>query len=282
MAEPSTTGEEKSIAAVSATTAEAQNDEPPPPPPPPPPTQEKVQSSSSSPADEQQLPKADSYIKTTTGNFVSRKAEITNAKNVEIKGRSWIEEGVIIRGDLAKIRMGRYCKLSTGTSLQPAPATPSASPTPTAASSSQASPPSQQEVQQSQASVPHVPVVIGSHTIIGPNCQIRAAAIGSYCWIGRNVTMGPRVIVKDACVIEDNVTLGDDAVIPPFTQVTTMTIPNHNLTISSSNPETAAPGRTTTTKLLQMIELPPATIQLLQEESMEIYNLNRKSIQTAG
>jgi dynactin-5 len=174
----------------------------------------------------------DPYIKTITGNFVSRNADISETRNVEIKGRSWIEEGVVIRGDLARIRMGRYCRISTGTILEPAPATAS-----------------------SQG--PHAPVSIGSHTLIGPNCHIRAAAIGSYCWIGSDVRMGPRVIVRDACVIEKGVVLGDDTVIPPFTRVSTV-----------GPLDSSATGEQFS---LQMIELPPATIQLLQEESMEAY-----------
>ena len=245
---------------------------------------------------EKEAPKEDAYIKTTTGNFVSRMAEITNASNVEIKGRSWIEQGVTIRGDLAKIRMGRYCKLSTGTTLEPAPATPQPKVIPSASASSSGTVP------------PHIPVVIGSHTIVGPHCQIRAAAIGSYCWIGSNVQMGKRVIIKDACVVDDNVVLGDDTVVPPFTRVTMTTISSTSGTISPSAPTPAAAvaissssgssdstvdvTTTTpeipltppaaTTRSLHMLELPPATIQLLQEESMETYNSCRKSIQSSA
>mmetsp|Transcript_12933 Transcript_12933/g.16942 ORF Transcript_12933/g.16942 Transcript_12933/m.16942 type:complete len:191 (-) Transcript_12933:309-881(-) len=163
----------------------------------------------------------DSYIKTNTGNFVSRKTEISEAKNVEIKGKSWIQENVVIRGDLAKIRMGRYCKISDGVVLEPAPIV---------------------------GSDQHVPVSIGSHTMIGAGTKVHAAAVGSYCWIGPNVKLGPRAIIKDACVIEEGVVLGDDVVIPPFTRVSKR-------------------GKS----LLQMMDLPPATIQLLQEESMETY-----------
>jgi len=130
------------------------------------------------------------YIKTTTHNYVSRKAMIAGAKQVELKGRSIVQEGVKVRGDLARVRIGRYCRIETGSLLEP--------------------PLSQKQ---------RVPQVIGSHTYIGEDCQIHAAAIGSLVWIGNNVRLGKRVIVKDNCVIEDGVILGDDTVIPPFTRV---------------------------------------------------------------
>jgi carbonic anhydrase/acetyltransferase-like protein (isoleucine patch superfamily) len=64
-----------------------------------------------------------------------------------------------------------------------------------------------------------IPVAIGSHTSIGSDCHIEAAAIGSQCLIGNKVKLGKRVIIKDCCVIEDNVVLGDDTVVPPFTHL---------------------------------------------------------------
>ena len=49
--------------------------------------------------------KEDGFIKTTTHNFVSRKATIDGAKQVEIKGRSIIHD-VKIRGDLVSSSIG--------------------------------------------------------------------------------------------------------------------------------------------------------------------------------
>jgi len=133
------------------------------------------------------------YIKTTTHNFVSRKAIIDGPKQVEIRGRSILQDGVHIRGDLAMIRIGRYCEIDIHTILEPPmhPFDPSK----------------------------RIPIIIGSHTHIGSNSTIAAAAIGSMVWIGKNVTLGPRVIVKDNCIIEDGVHLGADTVIPPFTRI---------------------------------------------------------------
>jgi acetyltransferase-like isoleucine patch superfamily enzyme len=63
-------------------------------------------------------------------------------------------------------------------------------------------------------------------------------------WIGDNVKIGKRCIIKDNCVIESGVTLGDDTVIPPFTR------------ISRSNPTAYQ-------------ELPPRTSALLQEMTID-------------
>ena len=41
----------------------------------------------------------------------------------------------------------------------------------------------------------HAPLVIGSHTKIGPNCAIEAAAVGSNVIVGRNVVLGKRCVV---------------------------------------------------------------------------------------
>lgn len=95
----------------------------------------------------------ESYIKTTTHNYVSRKAVIDGAKQVEIKGRSILQEGVRVRGDLQIVRIGRYCEVGSSTVLEP--------------------PPNPYQTEK------FIPMVIGSHTHIGRDCDIRAAAIGS-------------------------------------------------------------------------------------------------------
>ncbi len=160
------------------------------------------------------------YIKTTTHNFVSRQAKIDGAKQVEIKGRSVLQAGVHVRGDLAVVRIGRYCEIDDQTLLEP--------------------PPHPLDVAK------RIPLVIGSHTHIGKECKIHAAAVGSMVWIGNAVTLGERVIVKDNCIIEDNVTLGADTVVPPFTR------------ISAKNP-------------LMWTELPPSMAAHMQDVSLERY-----------
>ena len=41
-------------------------------------------------------------------------------------------------------------------------------------------------------------------------------------WIGDGVKIGERCIIKDNCIIEAGVVLGNDTVIPPFTLISKM------------------------------------------------------------
>jgi dynactin-5 len=66
-------------------------------------------------------------------------------------------------------------------------------------------------------------------------------------WIGDNVIIGKRCIIKDNCIIESGVTLGDDTVIPPFTR------------ISAKNPTVYQ-------------ELPPSVAVQMQEISLDRYS----------
>ena len=143
------------------------------------------------------------YIKTTTHNYVSRQAKIEGAKQVEIKGRSILQDGVTVRGDLAIIRIGRYCEINSGTTLEPS-ISPMFNPT----------------TMTDDNPNKYIPMVIGSHTHIGTNCKIQSAAIGSMVYIGNDVKIGKRCIIKDNCIIEEGVEIGDDTVIPPFTRIT--------------------------------------------------------------
>jgi carbonic anhydrase/acetyltransferase-like protein (isoleucine patch superfamily) len=129
------------------------------------------------------------YIKTTTQNFVSRRAKIEGAKQVELKGRSILQDHVLVRGDLAIVRIGRYCEIDTHTLLEP-PLAPS---TMIPSSSSSQEP---QPVGVAVVVKKRIPMTIGSHTHIGKSCKIHAAAIGSSVWIGDHVTVGQRCIIK--------------------------------------------------------------------------------------
>jgi carbonic anhydrase/acetyltransferase-like protein (isoleucine patch superfamily) len=99
----------------------------------------------------------DTYIKTTTHNYVSRRAIIDGAKQVEIRGRSIIHEKVKVRGDLSIIKIGRYVEIGSSTLLEP----------------------SQNPYNQDNDNKKYIPMIIGSHSHIGKECTIQAAAIGS-------------------------------------------------------------------------------------------------------
>jgi dynactin 5 len=186
----------------------------------------------------------DGYIQTTTHNYVSRQAVIDGSSSVELKGRSIVSAGVHIRGDLAVIRMGRYCLVQANTRIQPPPF------------------PGQQHEQAPDSSLADgsggteaattaatkfVPVSIGSHTVIGKDCLIQAAAVGGSCLIEDAVTLGPRSLVKDCCVVTRGTVIPADTVLPPFTHA------------SNTN------GR------LTLRLLPPAVAVELQDRAVEAF-----------
>jgi len=131
------------------------------------------------------------YIKTATHNYVSRQAVVSNPSKVELKGKSILQPGVKIRGDLAIVRMGRYCFVGNETTLSPAPL----------------------------GDDKYVHMILRGNVVIGNHCNIQAGAIGTNVYIGNNVTLGERCIIKDSCWIEDGTSLGKDTVIPPFSRV---------------------------------------------------------------
>lgn len=132
-----------------------------------------------------------SYIKTATNNYVSRAAVVEGPSRVELKGKSVLQKNVTVRGDLATIRMGRYCFLEESTTLEPA------------------------KINQEK----HVPMFIRGNVYIGKNCVIHAASIGTNVYIDDNCVIGERAIIKDNCWITEGTHLGNDTVIPPFSRV---------------------------------------------------------------
>lgn len=129
---------------------------------------------------------AEGYIKTASHNYVSRKATVKGPQQVELKGKSVLKDGVVVRGDLGhRIQMGRYVTVGEGTTLTPCA----------------------------------VPMVIRGHDTVGKSCEIQAASIGSYVKIGDNVKIGKRCLIKDCVIIEEGTILGDDTVVPPFSRV---------------------------------------------------------------
>jgi dynactin 5 len=124
------------------------------------------------------------FIKTASHNYVSRKADVIDPQKVELKGKCVLKDGVVVRGDLGRVQMGRYVSIGELTTITPC-----------------------------------VPMVIRGHVTIGKECTIEAAAIGSFVRIGDACKIGKRCLVKDSCIIEEGTVLGDDTVVPPFSRV---------------------------------------------------------------
>ncbi|KAH7732014.1 dynactin 5 [Aphelenchoides avenae] len=132
---------------------------------------------------------------TSLGNKVSRKAAIQGSQNIVLKdGCSIIKDDVIIRGDLAHLRTGKYCIIGERTIIRP-------------------------PYKNFSKGLTFFPITFGEHVMIESDCVIAAVAVGSYVHIGKNVTIGQSCVIKDCCEIRPNSVVPADTVIPPFSIV---------------------------------------------------------------
>lgn len=141
------------------------------------------------------------YIVTSTGNIVSRRANIFKAQSVEIpNGRCIIEDDVIIRGDLAAVQINKYSLIDSRSVLRPCFVTTVSSTT-------------------GQKLLKFVPQTIGSHCYIGKDCLVESAVIGIGCIIEDNCILSKRSILKDYVLVVRGSVVPSDMVIPPFSIV---------------------------------------------------------------
>jgi carbonic anhydrase/acetyltransferase-like protein (isoleucine patch superfamily) len=139
------------------------------------------------------------YLRTNTSNLISRAADIKGASNVRVKGKvcasnnkqlnsllmycpsnliyyvalvsvqSIVKPGAVMRGDLASIRIGRYCSVGENSIIQPGTRI------------------ADDQLQEGVEPVfQYTPVLIGDHTVIGTGCASEAAAIGCCVVVGDN------------------------------------------------------------------------------------------------
>ena len=59
------------------------------------------------------------YIDTSTGNKVSRKSVLCGSQNIHLYGKTIIKQGAIIRGDLARVSIGRHCVIDKSVVIRP-------------------------------------------------------------------------------------------------------------------------------------------------------------------
>ena len=60
-----------------------------------------------------------SCIETSSGNKVSRQSVLCGTSNIRLHGKAIVHKGVIIRGDLATVRLGRYCVIDENSVIRP-------------------------------------------------------------------------------------------------------------------------------------------------------------------
>ncbi|KAK4887553.1 hypothetical protein RN001_003824 [Aquatica leii] len=133
------------------------------------------------------------YVETASGNKVSRKTVLCGSQNIVLQGEVIIQSDAILRGDLANVRIGRYCIVSKETVIRP-------------------------PYKKFGNSGAFFPITIGDNVYVGKGAAISAAIIGSYVYIGKDVVIGRACVLKDCCIIEDNAIIAPETTIPPFTK----------------------------------------------------------------
>eukprot|EP01067_Filipodium_phascolosomae_P004843 Filipodium_phascolosomae@DN2823_c0_g1_i1.p1 len=132
------------------------------------------------------------YIQTASGNKVSRKSVLCGSQNIQLSGRSIIKPGVVLRGDLALLRIGRFVIVGENSVLRP-------------------------PYKRYKSGFAFFPMSVGDYVSIGNDCVISAAVVGSYVDIGANSVISKRCILKDNSQILPGTVLPPDTVVPPFT-----------------------------------------------------------------
>lgn len=111
----------------------------------------------------------DEYIVTARGTRVHRTCSLCGSSNVVLNGKSVIEAGAMLRGDLARVTLGRHCVVGAGTVLRP-------------------------PFKDFESGAKFVALSIGNHVTIGRDCVIEAATIGTCVSIGDGC-----ILVRGAC-----------------------------------------------------------------------------------
>eukprot|EP00918_Siedleckia_nematoides_P047840 GHVU01104810.1.p1 GENE.GHVU01104810.1~~GHVU01104810.1.p1 ORF type:complete len:141 (-),score=2.13 GHVU01104810.1:272-694(-) len=103
--------------------------------------------------------------------------------------------GVILRGDLARLKIGKYVKIGENTILRPPLRFP----------------------READGKVTYYAVSIGNCVTIGENCVIMASKIGDNVVIGANCIIGKRCIIRDNCQVLPGSVLAPDTTVAPYT-----------------------------------------------------------------
>ncbi|CAN6644694.1 hypothetical protein TRVA0_020S02190 [Trichomonascus vanleenenianus] len=139
------------------------------------------------------------YVETQNGNRISKRSRVQGASYIVLGGKSTIESGAAVRGDLHRadsktiIAIGRYCYLGKDCSIVPP--------------------------HRKAGEKTYYPVKIGSYVQIGEGTMCEAASIGNCVVIGRNCTIGKFAIIKDCVKIADDTVIPPYAVVAPFSAV---------------------------------------------------------------
>ena len=140
--------------------------------------------------EDEQAKQAD-FISSASGNHVAKAATLYKPTAVELAGRCIIEGGVVVRGDLAAVRIDKHVRVGTNSVLRPSYAAVA-------------------------GGIRFVPLSVGRFTSIGRGCLIESAVIGVGCVIEDDCVLSKRCILKDYVLVTKGSIVPPDAVIPPF------------------------------------------------------------------
>lgn len=139
------------------------------------------------------------YVITESGNRISRKAALSGLQNIVLGGKTVIDHGSKIRGDLQRpgnnapiIAIGRYCIVSENVVVEP---------------------PSKDDGKEN-----YYPVRIGDFVYIGDDTLTQAVQIGSNVEIGANCEIGKFCILKDCVIVDPGSVIPPRTVCAPFTR----------------------------------------------------------------
>ncbi|GAB5369344.1 hypothetical protein AAMO2058_001396800 [Amorphochlora amoebiformis] len=132
------------------------------------------------------------YIQTKLGNKISKRSILYGSAKIRVLGKTIVEPGVIIRGDLATVDLGKNCVICQNSVLRPPD-------------------------QRLRGHRIFVPLKIGDHCIIEKGSVIQAAKIADFVQIGENCVIGKRCMISSCVMIQDGTVLAPNTVCPPFT-----------------------------------------------------------------
>jgi len=134
------------------------------------------------------------YLQTASGNKVSRQSVLCGSQNITLAGKSIVKPGVILRGDLQLLRIGKYVIVGDNSVLRPS-----------------------YKKYKGNFAFLHMTMTIGDYVTIGPRTIISASSIGSCVEIGEDCVISKRCVVKENSVILSGTVLPPDTVVPPLT-----------------------------------------------------------------
>ncbi|KIH66128.1 bacterial transferase hexapeptide repeat protein [Ancylostoma duodenale] len=155
------------------------------------------------------------YVETNSGNKIckvhsTKDSTICGTQNIVLNGKNIVQKDVVIRGDLAAIRSGRFCIIRKGTIIRPSS-------------------------KKFSKGVTLFPVHIGDHVMIEEDCVISAAQICSFVHIGAGSVIGGSAVLKECCRVLPGSVVAADSVFPPYSTIAGNPGGAKNLKLSTSS-----------------------------------------------